>query len=382
MTARDEAGTRYPALTPRIAGSPEWDAPVTQEPLSLSRWISGIVLRWRIVGVAMLAVVASTVVAILALPPVYRAHTAFVANTSSGSRAASLGNALSGGFAGVASQLGLASSGDASETPTFYDRLLESRELRTRLVDSRFPDPRTAAPSDSVTLLSLLRVRAPDERRRREKAIEKLRDNLSVATDLKTNMVLLTVSAEWPEIAAAVANRATALVQEFNLEQRQSRSRAKRVFIEGRLQSARSALRQAEADLRSFYEGNRQFQSSPELRLREGELRRQVDLANDLFMTLQRERESSLAGEIADAALITVVDTAIPPAHKAWPRPVLALATASLVGLMFGIIIAGLVTVLADWADRDRKGASRLRLAMSEAGSGLRRVFSKSGTGA
>jgi uncharacterized protein involved in exopolysaccharide biosynthesis len=194
-------------------------------------------------------------------------------------------------------------------------------------------------------------------------------------------MVTVMVSTEWASLSAAVANRLTDLVNQFNLEQRQSRTRAKREFLDRRLVEARAALSEQEARIREFYEINRQFQGAPHLRLREAELRRQVDIAQDLFLTIQRERESAQLAEVNDAALITIVDNAIPPKRAEWPRPVLAIATATFVGLVLGFVAAGLGTVVGDWARREPGSASHLRTALGEAWGGLQRFPRRRRTG-
>jgi uncharacterized protein involved in exopolysaccharide biosynthesis len=354
----------------QAAGSPPVD-----DPLTLSRWVAGILIRWRLVLLVVASTIAVAMLALVVVPPVYQTQTVFVANASGGSRASGVMGALGGsGLAGMASQLGLSGSTDPSESPVFYATLFDSRELLTRLVLSLVEDPRTPVQGDSVRLLDLLRLDGDSEALRVEKGLRKLRDKMSTGYDSRTNMVTLIVSAEYPELAAAIANRAIELVKQFNLEQRQSRGRAKREFLDRRLREARAGLATAESAVRQFQELNRQYQNSPKLRLREAELRRQVDLATDLFLTIQREREQAQLAEMNDAALISVVDSAVPPVKAVWPRPYLALATASFVGLVFGVLVAGLATVISDWARKEPGSAAELRGAMGQAWTGLRRL--------
>lgn len=362
-------------FVPRTMDAPaSHESPPAGDSLTLARWIAGILLRWRLVLGVLAASLLAAVAALLLVPPVYRAQAAFVTNGGSSGKGALAGALGGSGIAGFAAQLGVGGSSDPSESPIFYSKLLESRELLTRLLLSRFPDPRTAAPNDSARLVDLLRIREGDPARRMEKGVRLLRDDLGAQYDLKTNMVTVLVSAEWPDLAAQVANRTTALVNGFNLEQRQSRSRARRQFLEGRLSEAQRGLSTAEARLRQFYEINRQFSNSPQLRLREGELRRQVDIATDLFLTLQRERESAELAAVNDAALITIVDTAIPPRRAEWPRVPLALGSALVIGTLLGLLAAGLATVIAEWSGRDADGASALRHAVAEAWRGVREI--------
>jgi uncharacterized protein involved in exopolysaccharide biosynthesis len=328
--------------------------------LTFAGWTAGVLARWRIVarvtGAALLLAALATVV----LPPVYRGEASFVANGSGGLK---LPGGLSGtnAIAGIASQFGVATGAEPSESPAFYDQLLESRELLTRLLESKFGDPRTASPTDSATLLDLLEIRNKDRKRALEIGIKRMRRAMDVRFDSKTNLVWLTVDAEWPDVSAAVANRAVELVNRFNLEQRQTRARAKRAFIEERRTTSQAELDRAEARLRAFYDENRLWRQSPSLTFDEGQLRRQVEIASDLFLTLQRQYEAARIDEFNDAAMITTVDTAVAPRRAQWPRYGLAFVTAALVGAFLGLLAAGVATVLADWARRDPDAAAQFR---------------------
>ena len=190
----------------------------------------------------------------------------------------------------IATQLGLGSSRDRSESPLFYEQLLSSRELLTRLLLSRFPDPgvRPGAADDSVTLLSTLRIRDDDPQRALETAVKRLRRRMRVTVDLKTNLVGLTLDARSSRLAADAANRAVALVSAFNKEQRASRARARRDFLETRVAAAQAELRAVEDSQKAFYERNRSWQNSPSLIVEDRRLRRQVETASTLYRAHRR----------------------------------------------------------------------------------------------
>src|SRR5439155_15880379 len=143
--------------------------------------LAGALSRWRTaVAVAFGTVLLAAALAVI-LPPSYRGTTSFV-TTDVGLRMGGGGGALSGlaaepGISGIASQLGLGSTRDPSESPAFYEQLLYSRELLTRLLLPRFPDPRASAGAadDSVTLLSTLRIRDDDPQRALETAVKRLK---------------------------------------------------------------------------------------------------------------------------------------------------------------------------------------------------------------
>jgi uncharacterized protein involved in exopolysaccharide biosynthesis len=327
--------------------------------LTFARWVAGVLRRRRTVAaVTVFALVLAAATALI-VPPVYRSEASFVSNASSAGRLQGLGS-VGGSVGDLFSELG-AATGDPSESPNFYVQLLASRELLTRLLESRFPDPRAKSASDSATLLEIMRLRESNPARRMEKAIKELRQNLRPGWDVKTNLVWFSVDAQWPALSSAMANRLIELVGTFNRETRVSRAKSKRVFIEARLDSAEFELRRSEERLRSFYEQNRGGLSSPALKFEEQQIKRTVDIANELYLTLQRQLEIARLDEFNDAALITVIDRAVPPKKAEWPRYGALAITATLLGLLAGILFAGSIVVLEDWRARNPEAWFELR---------------------
>jgi len=332
---------------------------MTQPPLTFSVWLAGIIARWRLVLNVMAGTLVVAALAAIFLPPIFEAHASFVTSSSSSSKMASaLGSA--GGLSGLASQLGVSTGGDPSESPNFYVALIQSEELRRRLLNSRFHNPRSDSPRDSATLLNILRIRNDDSVRRMEIALKKMGKSISTSFDIKTNVVQLVVTARWSQLAADIANRTIELVDTFNHEQRVTRARSRRIFVQSRVDSARAELQHAEEQQRFFYDQNRQWRSSPQLVFDEGRLRRNVDVATDLYLTLQRQFEAARLDEFNDAAVITIVDPAHAPHKAQWPRYWLLLASALSVGAILGILFAGSATILTDWRRRNPDSAGAL----------------------
>jgi len=315
--------------------------------------------------------IVGAVAASFIVPPVYRAKASFVANSSSASKLPGVASS-SPGVGGLISQLGGSLGGDPSESPNFYIQLFESRELLTRVAQSRFPNPRTDAPNDSAALIDIMKIKKKDPRLRMELAVKKLNKAIQAAFDVKTNLVSLTVDMQWPDLASQVANTVVDEVSKFNRETRVSRAKAKRQFLEGRHDSAQGQLRIAEEKQRFFYEQNRGLLTSPSLKAEESRIKREVDLASDLFMSIQAQLETARLDEINDAALITVIDKAIPPRKAQWPRYGALLITATALGLVFGFLIAGSLAVLADWRLRNPESWSDFEHSLGRARSDVR----------
>ncbi|MGH7602777.1 MAG: GNVR domain-containing protein [Gemmatimonadaceae bacterium] len=334
--------------------------PQAQQPLTFGVWIAGIIDRWRLVLWVIAATIVAAFITVLILPPIWTAHASFVTAGSTNSKMAAALSGGASGLQGIASQLGVSPAGDPSESPNFYVRLIESEELRRRLLNSRFQDPRGKSPRDSARLLEILRPKSSDPERRVELGIKTLGKSITTDFDLKTNLVMIAVSARWSELAAAIANRTIALVDAFNHEQRVSLAHSKRLFVQSRLDSAKIELQNAEEHQRVFYDQNRQWRTSPQLVFEEGRLRRNVDVSTDLFLTLQRQFESARLDEFNDAAEITIVDPAHAPRKATWPRYWILLASALAIGSILGILVAGSAVILADWRGRNPATASAL----------------------
>jgi uncharacterized protein involved in exopolysaccharide biosynthesis len=349
-------------------------ADVASEHLTFSRWIAGVVVRWRIVARALGVVAVIAIAAVLFVPPVYRAQVLFITNPSSNGKLAS---ALSGGaIAGLASQMGLSGTpgADPSETPAFYDQLVHSRELITRVLTTRFLNPRTEARDDSATLLEILRIKHDNPRRRMEIGVKKLRDGVNTWFDVKTSFVRFSVDTRWPELSAAVANQMMKQVEYFNREQRRSRASEKRASLEKRLDIAKERLQEAESARKEFLTRNTVV-NSPHLQYQNMRLERSEENASDLYNLLLREFESAQMDEFDDKPLITVVDTAVVPYKPEWPRYGLVGMSAIAVGLLIGLILAGIATLYSAWQARDPSDAQEFEGAVAAMKGGFRHPF-------
>ena len=254
-------------------------------------------------------------------PTRYSAETSFFIEARSG---ASLGQAL----AGLAGQLGVLPTQSPTQSPSSFAQLASRREILTRVLEGRYPRAR----GDSVSLLELLvpRRSVDDSAARAERGRRWLERRVSVSVEPRTGVVKLGVTLEDPVLAAAVANRTVEALDQFNTQNRRSQGRARRIFVSGRAADAADTLRRAEAQLRDFYERNRQWRSSPILTFDEGRLQRQVALAQEVYLTLRRELETARIEEVNDTPALSVIDVAVPPTKPSGPHRMLNTVLAAL----------------------------------------------------
>jgi uncharacterized protein involved in exopolysaccharide biosynthesis len=347
--------------------------------LTFSRWLAGVVSRWRLVALTAVVITIVALLATLIIPPVYRSHASFVANSSGQSKLPS--GSSSSPIGGLISQFGGSLGGDPSESPNFYLQLLVSRELLTRLLTSKFPDPRTEVATDSARLIDIFKLRSKEPQRKMELGVKQMISSVHGGLDPKTNLVWFSTDARYPELSSQISNRLIALVSAFNRETRVSRAKSKRMFLERRMDSAKVELQLAEARLRYFYEQNRGLLSAPSLKFEEQRLKRDVDVDSDLYLNLQGQLEVARIDEINDAALITVIDTAVVPRKAQWPRYGAITITGLSLGLLAGLMIAGSLAVMEFWRERNPDEWRSLNDSVSRELSRFRARKSRNGSG-
>jgi uncharacterized protein involved in exopolysaccharide biosynthesis len=270
--------------------------------------------NWRtVVGLPFIAALLVLALSFL-VAPTYTGTTSFVPEIRSDA-------GMPAGLAGLAGQLGINFGAEASQSPQFYAEVVKSREILNRLLIARYADPRPKAVlGDSITLLTIIlrgRKNRPDSL---ERAAKRLAGLLTVGVNAQTNIVTVKARLPSPDLAAAVPNRLVALLNEFNTQSRQSQARERRKFTEQRVSASAQDLQDAEEALKRFYQSNRSWQQSPQLIFQEGQLRRQVDLRQELYRSLRREYESARIEEVNNTPVITVIDSAVVPVRKSGPQ--------------------------------------------------------------
>lgn len=263
----------------------------------------------------------------LLLPARYTATASFVPEAGpSGGSAANL--------ASVIGQFGINIGADARLTPDFFAAVLRSRELLRATLLSQFEDQHDSR----RTLLDILQVEGETEDERINRGIRRFAQAVSSGVNRRTGIVQLNVSGSSPSLVAHVANRMLDLLNDFNLDRRQLQSSERRRFVGERLAQAQGELREAEEQHLKFLQANHAFEQSPLLRFEENRLAHQVQLRQEIFVTLSREYEEARIAEVRDTPVLTIIDRAVPPDLRSFPKRKL---------IVFLATIAALVTAIA-----------------------------------
>lgn len=314
--------------------------------------------RALIIGITAFTVAVSVVIALLRAP----SYTSSAQFFPEGQRAPS-------GTAGaIASQLGMALPNvDALNSALVYPDIIATPAFLQRVAQAKYLPSGT---KDSVTLVDLFGGTFTNPARREREAIAKLGRMINVSPAVRSGIVTLTARAGDPQLAYQIADRVLYEVRQFNVVRRQSRARAERQFVEGRLAEMRAELRETEDRIQAFLQQNRDFSRAPELSLAFSRLERQATLQRALYTTLAQSYEQAKIEEVRDTPVFTVLS---PPEMPLWAdargRMRLVLA-----GLLAGLILGSALALLrqraraAGAADTDE-----LRRTVREIGADIRR---------
>lgn len=260
----------------------------------------------------------------------YTSTTAFLPQTKQSSRS---------GLSGLASQFGLVlPTTDIGESSSFYVELLQSRSLRSDVASTTFAFE-SRGERYRGTLSELFAVSGRTAELRHESAIKELGEAMLVTKGRETAVVHLSITTEYAPLSQLIARRMLELVNQYNLQRRQSQAAAESRFISGRLAQAQTELRAAEDRNQAFLQRNRDYRSSPQLTFRQDRLQRAVSMRQEVFSTLSQLYEQARIEEVRDTPVITVIEQP--------PLPVKPVPRGLLEKGLLGVIVGGVVGVVA-----------------------------------
>ncbi len=256
-------------------------------------------------------------------------------------------------YASIAAQLGiqLPTGGSGGESVAFYAQLLTSRDVLREAVQSSY-----RVGGGEVTFFDAYGIKGDSPADALYSALRQIPNDLQVRVDLNSGLVSLTTIGPTPAMAEALNRRLLDLVNQFNVEQRQSQVAAERRFVQGRLDHAQQALAASERELQQFLEANRLYQNSPQLVFQAEHLQRQVQLHQDVVTSLSQSLEQASIEEVRNTPVLTVVET---PEGSAVPAG-RGLKMALLVGFFVGCVIAVGLALTVDYVQRQREARPEL----------------------
>lgn len=219
----------------------------------------------------------------------------------------------------LAAKFGLNANLGATPLP-FYTTLVGSRYFLNRLVVMPMKALADNGDTITVTLTALYADSGDDAGDQQEDAVKKTWDRTLTSVDNDANTVAIDYTANDPVLAASVANAYVALINDFNIDERQTQGKALSRFLDKvAVQRAESALAASEDSLTRFYTKNRTFDASPLLKEEEARLQRRINLNEESYTNLVTQLQQAQIQEIQNTPVITVVAPGVPPVKKSSP---------------------------------------------------------------
>ena len=248
--------------------------------------------------------------------------------------------ARSGLLAGLAAQYSLSILGaDPSQSIDFYEALLVSNELMRRVAQREY-QVRMNGRTVRGALPAFYGIHAGSKAAEIDLAALELGTHIRTEVTRRTGIVAFWVSAPYPDLTQQLAANVVKELDVYNTERRRSQVTAEREFIEKRVEDSRVALARAENDLRSFLDLNRQYTTSPSLKLENDRLQREVTMRQDLYTSLARSYEQARIEEVRDIPTITIVEPPDLPTSPDIRYGVRNILLGAIAGMLLGIVVA------------------------------------------
>jgi uncharacterized protein involved in exopolysaccharide biosynthesis len=227
-------------------------------------------------------------------------------------------------LSGLASMAGI-NVGDVPPNE-IYRKILSSEKVLKEVMYNKYF---TEKFEDSVNLIQYFEINSPDEDesviwQERYKFLEarKILYEKLLKTDIDrvTTVLSLTVTMPEPKLSADVANSFAAALNNYITNDRQSYAREQSEYLFNRLNQVRDSLRFHEEQLKIFSENNRSITNSPQLLLEQNRLKRNVEIAQSVFIELTKQYELVKLEEVKDTPVVNIMEVAEPPVKKTGPR--------------------------------------------------------------
>ena len=315
-------GTDTGARAASGAYSPE----LKRDDASLLQFACLLLRRRRLVAALSIGMTVIVLVVTLVLPKKYTTSLSFTPVAM---------DIPAGALASLAGQFGVNIGGsDPAQTPDFYGTLLQTPDILTKLADTKysFLDGRDTL---SGTFMKFYDIDEGDAGKTMAQAIRVLQSKiLTIGYDRQTSIVSVDVKTKWAPLSYQMANRLLELVNDFNLNSRQTQAGQELKFLTQRLDTAQAELRAAENRLQGFVVANRGFATDPTLSFEHDRLQREVNLRQDVYTTLTQAVEQTRLRAVRNTPSVSLVE------H---PTPALRADRRNTLPKMIGGFAAGLV---------------------------------------
>lgn len=275
----------------------------------------------RLTQVSAAAVVVVGVLSIF-LPPRYSSSAILFPQTT---------GTTGGNLATIAAQFGLGNF-TGGLTVDFYSQVLQSRTIADSVLLKHY---HSLLPDTAATLLSTMGFTSGPLAKRLEKGAKRFEKYFSANADETSGLIDLQTSASSPDLSVELTDTVLAVANRVIERALIDQAADQRKFFEARVAEARQELTDREDALARFYNDNRTYQNSPTLVFEEARLRRESDIAHDLYINIRQQYDQARLSEERNTPTLSLVGSPSVPYKPDSPRP---LFDAALGGIAVGSV--------------------------------------------
>lgn len=233
----------------------------------------------------------------------------------------------------MASSFGLTGTNNS----TYYiPDVVNSRRIKTEIILTRW---KTEKFNKQTNLIEYWKIEEETENEKLRKALEEIKDLISTSVDPESGLITVSVLMPEKQLAADIADSIGIKIQKYIQFEQRIKSKEDRVFIENRLKETFAELTQTEEVLKVFREKNRILSESPELQLEYARLQRAVTIKQEVYITLQQQKELAIIEEQKNRPVINILDSAMKPEKKVKPKRILIVLFVTFFGFIMSIFI-------------------------------------------
>ena len=248
----------------------------------------------------------------------------------------------SSSFTGFASQLGInipLSIGGKVPWDEIYPEIVKSSGLLESLLEKKYNTIKYGNISLKKILINENGLDKYEERNQQNRVLDKLKEMIKISKERTSPIVNINVLAFEPFFAAELSNDLISSSSTIQRQLKTKRIKQKRLFIEERLDQVSMEMKKMEQDLRRFRENNRNLSTSPSLQMRVQEMGREVDLQNNLYITLKTQYEKAKIDEVGRDDMVQKIDGPSIPTRLTSPKKTLSILMAFFSGLFSAFFV-------------------------------------------
>jgi uncharacterized protein involved in exopolysaccharide biosynthesis len=286
--------------------------------------------------------------------PIYTSTAKIMSSSSSGGMSEAVG---------IASQFGFNISQSQNQPRWVYTEIIKSRTIARSMLERKFD---TKKYGEQKTLLQILSYgnEAPQfgKDTLEHIAINNFLGMIEIDEDMKTGILTLNVNSEESKFSASLNS---VLIKELDNHQRTYNKDITidtKQFIIERINNTEKELVTAEEALKVFKDRNRRIENSPALQLQQQRLVREVSVLTGVFTTLKQQLETAKIEEVKESDYVIIIDSPTVPLVRSKPNKKLMVVSASVLGLLLGIISAFINNYIKNSNPEVKKERKKIRL--------------------